>query len=88
MYAMPLGRRVPPWPSTAGCRPSKSAQDVPTQSYLATICGSDASETDALRNGRNELKRFFCLPCVREKQEQGEARAIIGATQFLNKNKQ
>ena len=53
-----------------------------------TICGSDASETDALRNGKNELKRFFCLPCVREKQEQGEARAIIGATQFLNKNKQ
>ena len=53
-----------------------------------TICGSDASETDALRNGKKELKRFFCLPCVREMQEQGKARAIVGATQFLNKNKQ
>ena len=52
------------------------------------ICGCDASGTDALRNGRKELKRFFCLPCVREKQEQGEARAIAGATQFLNKHKQ
>ena len=41
-----------------------------------------------MRNGKKELKRFFCLPCVREKQEQGEARAIVGATQFLNKRKQ
>ena len=41
-----------------------------------------------MRNGKKELKRFFCLLCVREKQEQGEGRAIVGATQFLNKHKQ
>ena len=53
-----------------------------------TICGRDASETDALRNGKNELESFFCLPCVCEKQERGDARAIVGATQFLNKHRQ
>lgn len=41
-----------------------------------------------LEEWQERAKRFFCLPCVREKQEQGEARGIVGATQFLNKHKQ
>ena len=53
-----------------------------------SVCGEDASKTAVLRNGAAELKRFFCLSCVRLMKDRGEARAIVGATRFLNKHSQ
>ena len=50
-----------------------------------TICARDASDTDVLKNGKAELKRFFCRPCVQQKHEAGDAKGIVGATQFLKR---
>ncbi len=57
-----------------------------TSEMPCAICGKDTSETEVLRNGKAESKRFFCKPCVRQKQEQGETKGIIGATQFLKRS--
>ena len=51
------------------------------------ICEKDASETDVLKNGKAELKRFFCRQCVQQKQDAGEAKGIVGATQFLKRGR-
>ena len=48
-------------------------------------CGDDASETDVLKNGSGEQKRFFCRPCVRQKHANGSVSHIRGATQFLKR---
>ena len=52
-----------------------------------TECGDDASETDALKNGSGDQKRFFCRQCVQVKHASGEASHIRGATQFLKKRR-
>lgn len=50
------------------------------------ICKADASEAGSvLKNGKNELKRFFCRSCVQEMHERGDAKPIVGATQFLKR---
>jgi len=51
------------------------------------VSEEDASETDVLKNGKAELKRFFCRQCVQQKQDAGEAKGIVGATQFLKRGR-
>ena len=47
------------------------------------ICEKDASETDVLKNGKAELKRFFCRQCVQQKQDAGEAKGGRGGNRGM-----
>ena len=53
----------------------------------AGVCCSRARQTQLLKNGSGEGKRFFCRQCVQQKHASGSASHMRGATQFLKRAK-